>query len=87
MNRTGYARLGQGGVNEALTLFRMNIEAYPESFNVYDSYGEALMAHRQYELALKNYTRSVELNPGNASDREKLAQLLRLLAAHTPPTL
>jgi tetratricopeptide (TPR) repeat protein len=85
MNRLGYAYLTRGQVKEALKVFRLNIEAYPESFNVYDSYGEALMADHQYELAVQNYTRSVELNPDNENGREKLAQLHLLLASHTAP--
>jgi tetratricopeptide (TPR) repeat protein len=85
MNRLGYTYLNRGEIPEALALFRLNIEAYPESFNVYDSYGEALMADRQYELAIWNYTRSVELNPGNDNGREKLAQLHRLLGIPATP--
>jgi tetratricopeptide (TPR) repeat protein len=85
MNRLGYAYLTRGQVKEALGVFRLNIEAYPESFNVYDSYAEALMADQQYELAVQNYTRSVELNPENDNGRKKLAQLQLLLATHTTP--
>ena len=85
MNRLGYAYLTRGQVREALALFRLNIEAYPESFNVYDSYGEALMADHQYELAVRNYTRSVELNPENENGRKKLAELHLLLTTHTAP--
>jgi hypothetical protein len=82
LNRLGYEHLNRGQVREALALFWLNIEAYPESFNVYDSYGEALMADRQYERAREYYTRSVELNPDNENGRQKLAELHLLL---TPP--
>jgi hypothetical protein len=85
MNRLGYAYLARGQVREALSVFQLNIEAYPESFNVYDSYAEALMADQQYELAVQNYARSVELNPENDNGRKKLAQLQLLLAKHTTP--
>jgi len=85
MNRLGYTYLGRGQVTEALAVFRLNIEAFPESFNVYDSYGEALMADHQYELAVRNYARSVELNPENDNGREKLSQLHLLLSAPTTP--
>jgi hypothetical protein len=81
MNGLGYARLSRGRVKEALAAFRLNIEAFPESFNVYDSYGEALMADGQYERALDNYARSVELNPSNSNGREKMADVRRLLSA------
>jgi 4-amino-4-deoxy-L-arabinose transferase-like glycosyltransferase len=83
LNRVGYAYLTGGKVNEALGVFKLNIEAYPESFNAYDSYGEALMADHQYELAFQNYTRSVELNPGNEDGKKKLAELRLLLTRST----
>jgi hypothetical protein len=79
MNRLGYTYLNRGQLKVALSLFRLNIEAYPQSFNVYDSYAEALMADHQYELAVQNYTRSVELNPGNDNGRKKLVELHQLM--------
>ena len=82
MNRIGYEYLSRGQVSEALVLFRLNIEVYPESFNVYDSYAEALMADHQYELAVQNYSRSVELNPGNDNGKKKLAELRALMDTH-----
>jgi hypothetical protein len=85
MNRLGYAYLNRGQVKEALALFRLNIEAYPQSFNVYDSFAEALMTDHQYERAAHNYTRSVELNPENDNGRKKLAQLHLLLDTLTAP--
>jgi tetratricopeptide (TPR) repeat protein len=83
MNRLGYTYLNRGQVKEALMLFRLNIEAYPESFNVYDSYAEALMADHQYEPAVKNYIRSLELNPRNDNGRKKLAELHLLMTKDT----
>jgi Dolichyl-phosphate-mannose-protein mannosyltransferase len=85
MNRLGYAYLNRGQVREALALFLLNIEAYPLSFNVYDSYAEALMADHQYERAVWNYTRSVELNSNNDNGRKKLKELSLLLHSSTPP--
>ena len=81
MNRLGYVYLSRNRVSEALSAFRLNIEAFPESFNVYDSYAEALMADHQYEKALKHYARSVALNPSNNNGKEKLAEVQRLLSA------
>lgn len=85
MNRIGYEYLTRSKVKEALSAFRLNIEAYPESFNVYDSYAEALMANHQYADALRNYTHSLELNPGNENGRKKREELRRLLPPRTNP--
>jgi tetratricopeptide (TPR) repeat protein len=79
MNTVGYEYLGRGQVKEAIVLFMLNVEAYPESFNVYDSLGEAQMADHQYALAVQNYTRSVEINPGNKNAQKKLRELKALV--------
>ena len=75
MNSLGYQNLNRNQVREALLLFKLNVEAYPWSSNVYDSYAEALMADRHYDLAVQNYQRSLALNPGNENSRKKLEEL------------
>jgi len=82
LNALGYDYLKQSRTGESIALFRLNVEAYPESFNVYDSLGEALMADRQYARALENYTRSVELDPENKNGRKKIEELKVILAMH-----
>ncbi len=75
MNGLGYRYLFAGNVKEAIALFRLNVEVYPDAWNVYDSLGEALAKDGQVELALVNYRKSLELNPDNANGRERLRQL------------
>jgi cytochrome c-type biogenesis protein CcmH/NrfG len=53
----------------------LNVGIYPQTFNVYDSLGEAYMIKGETELAIKNYARSLELNPGNTNAGEKLKKL------------
>ena len=65
MNRTGYEFLQAGKATEAAVIFKLNTERFPKSSNVYDSYGEALMALGNKKEALENYKQSVKLNPGN----------------------
>jgi CubicO group peptidase (beta-lactamase class C family) len=65
MNMTGYQFLQPGKVKEAAAIFKLNTEAFPKSSNVYDSYGEALMALGNKTEALENYKKSVKLNPSN----------------------
>ena len=64
INTLGYSYI-KGNINTALAIFKMNVEMYPNSSNVYDSYGEALLKNGQQDLAIENYKKSVELNPGN----------------------
>jgi CubicO group peptidase (beta-lactamase class C family) len=65
MNLTGYQFLESGKAKEAAAIFLLNTQAFPKSSNVYDSYGEALMALGNKTEALENYKQSVKLNPGN----------------------
>lgn len=75
LNRLGYKYLGNDQIDEALLIFRLNIKAYPESFNVYDSYGEALLKNEDIENAIINYQKSLELNPENTHAQTKLEEL------------
>ncbi len=65
LNALGYRLLRQGMIEEAVGIFRFNVELYPESGNPYDSLGEALLAAGNLEEALENYETSVRLDPGN----------------------
>ncbi len=65
LNTVGYRLLTSGRVKDAIEIFKLNVQVFPDAFNPYDSLGEAYMEDGQKELAIKNYRRSVELNPDN----------------------
>ena len=75
LNRVGYDLMRRGMLAEALHAFRLNRDLFPDSWNVYDSYAEALLASGDREGALANLTRSLELNPGHEAGRRRLAKL------------
>jgi CubicO group peptidase (beta-lactamase class C family) len=75
MNMAGYNFLQSGNPEAGLALLRLNIEAHPNSFNAYDSYGEALMMQGENTEAIKNYKKSLELNPKNENGIEMLIKL------------
>ncbi len=75
MNRLGYALLSKNKSDEAIEVFKLNVEAFPDSWNVYDSLGEAYMLKGEKEPAIKNYQKSVELNPKNTGGIEALKKL------------
>lgn len=75
MNSMGYQLMNDGDVEAAAKVFKLNIDAFPKSFNVYDSYGEALMNLGNHNLAIENYKKSVELNPNNQGGIEALKKL------------
>ena len=75
LNTLGYRLLNMKKVREAIEIFKLNVEAYPQSANVYDSLGEAYMMNGDKELAIRNYQRAVELNPQNTNAIEALKKL------------
>jgi CubicO group peptidase (beta-lactamase class C family) len=75
LNTLGYQLLRQGNTKAAIAVFNLNVEAFPTEWNVYDSLGEAYLADGNRELAIKNYRRSVALNPANRSGVDTLAKL------------
>ena len=65
LNGLGYQLIGINRVQDAIEIFKLNVEEYPEAFNPYDSLGEGYMIAGQKELAIKYYKKSIELNPDN----------------------
>ena len=72
INTWGYQLLEQSKKNEALQIFRLNTLLFPDSWNVYDSYGEMLENSGNRKEAIINYKRSLELNPDNSNARNFL---------------
>ena len=75
LNSIGYYLLGEKKIKDAIEIFKLNVKAYPDSFNVYDSLGEAYMKAGNKELAIKNYEKSVRLNQDNRGGIEALKKL------------
>ena len=74
-NTLGYKLINKEKFVEAIKIFKLNAEAYPESFNVYDSLGEAYMKNGDTELAISNYRKSLELNEDNENAKKMLEKL------------
>jgi len=75
LNQLGYVLLAEERLNEAIGIFQLNVKIYPQSSNVYDSLGEAYMKNGQKEEAIKNYEKSLELDPDNSNAKEMLNKL------------
>lgn len=74
-NTTGYYFLTEGNLEAAKQVFKFNTELYPSSFNTYDSYAESLMNLKLYDEAIKNYKKSLELNPDNKNAIEMIRKI------------
>ncbi len=75
INALGYKLLNENKLTEAVEIFRLNAEEYPESFNVYDSLGDVYMKSGEKKLAVKNYEKSLKLNPKNENAKKMLESL------------
>ena len=75
LNAFGYELLGEEKVADAVAIFRLNAERFPESGNVWDSLGEGLLAAGQREESIEAYEKSLELDPENDNAREKLGEI------------
>src|SRR2546423_5425585 len=75
LNILGYQQSNARHIEDAIALFKLNVEMYPRASNTYDSLAEAYMAHGDRLLAIRNYRKSLALNPQNTGAVEKLKQL------------
>jgi len=79
MNELGLRLLYEAtftGHNElALEVLKLNTLFFPNSFNTYDSYGEALAKTGKRQEAILMYRKSVALNPQNEGGRKALEEL------------
>lgn len=70
-NEAGY----YGNPAQAVDIFKLYVEAFPQSAAGYDSLAGAYQDVGNKELAIKNYEKSLELNPQNTNASEQLKRL------------
>jgi Tfp pilus assembly protein PilF len=75
LNQLGYRLLQENRNADAIAIFKLNVEEYPKSDNVYDSLAEAYAKDGQKQLAIDNYRKSLELDPKNQHAIDQLKEL------------
>jgi len=75
INAFGYDLMQQRSLTDAELIFKLNVELYPDSYNVYDSYGECLLSLGKEKMAIVAYKKSLELNPENTNAIKVLEKL------------
>jgi hypothetical protein len=69
INTLGYQFMFADKIDEAMEVFKKNVELYPDSWNVYDSLGECYVAAGDEKQAHENYSIALEKAPDNQKQR------------------
>ena len=75
LNSLGYRLLTSGQVPDAVKVFQVNVELYPDDANAYDSLGEGQMAAGNTKAAIENYRKSLAMDPKNENAKKMLLKL------------
>ncbi len=80
INAYGYQLLGRDKTDEAIAIFRKNVKDHPDSWNTYDSLGEALEKKGDKKGAIENYTKALSMvtDPAN---KKRITEILAKLKA------
>lgn len=73
--RMGYVLLNQELFKEAICLFRITAEFFPDSYLSYENLGEGYLLNGQKDLAIINLEKSLELKPENNYVKDLLLKL------------
>ncbi|NER17559.1 serine hydrolase [Spongiivirga citrea] len=72
---SGYHFLKTDNFNEALKIFKLATETFPNKYNPHHSYAEGLMKIGKKKEALVSYKKSLELNPNNGRAARMIEKL------------
>lgn len=75
INEMGYVLIGKGQYRKAEAVLKLNCRFFPKSSNAYDSLGEAQYLLKDYDNALTNYKRSLELDRTNENAEEYISAI------------
>ncbi len=80
LNTYGYQLLNQTKFDDAIHVLTMNTEKHPESANAWDSLGEAYALKGDKDNAIKNFKKSLSLNPSEGTKANSMKYLKQLEA-------
>lgn len=74
LNRLGRIYLEEN-IEASISIFEINIRLFPDDWNAYNNYGEALRKKGRFEESLESYQKSVQLNPENQTGLNSITEL------------
>jgi tetratricopeptide (TPR) repeat protein len=75
INQVGYQLLARNRPKDALAVFELNVEQFPDSWNAYDSLAEAYETSGELERALQLFQKSLSLNPESPTGLQAVERL------------
>jgi tetratricopeptide (TPR) repeat protein len=75
INGLGYDFIRNKDYESAIEIFKINIALYPNSSNVYDSFGDLYLAKKDTVNAIEYYKKSLAINPENRSSKRAFKRL------------
>ena len=80
LNTLGYSYLNEGKRKEAVDLFERIVKEHPDSWNAYDSLGEALATTGDTKGAIRNYEKALKIGV-NEANKKRIDDILTKLKA------
>ncbi|MCZ6703879.1 MAG: tetratricopeptide repeat protein [Ignavibacteria bacterium] len=77
LNILGYYLMNRERHDDALAIFKFNLELYPQVANCYDSLAECFMNRNENEEAIKYYKLAYKIIPGDTTTTEEFKEFLR----------
>ena len=62
-------------VDEAIEIFRLNKEEFPQSANTYDSFGDALLASGDTTQSIINFKKALAMDSTFSATKEKIKDI------------
>jgi tetratricopeptide (TPR) repeat protein len=77
LNNMGYLLMNRERMDDALVIFKLNLQQYPHIANCYDSLAECFMNRNENEEAIKYYKLAYEKIPSDTTANEQFKQFLK----------
>ena len=75
LNNLGYQLINDDRVIDAIKIFQLLVSEFPNGFNGFDSLGEAYYIKGDFEQAIINYQKSLNLKPKNSNAERLIAEI------------
>lgn len=75
INTQGFRFLELKKFDEAIEVFSLNTQLFPQSWNTWDSLAEAYMQKGEVHIATGFFKKSIELNPNNNYAKEMVEKM------------